>query len=194
MAGKIFTALSKIEAETHSSDGRIQEALNTYKTLLASSPNLTPDARKSIETKIKLLQIKLVRSAPRNRNHKYDNAIQKLQKAITRDKTLVDLRRSARNFYRQGLYSEALENLRLLVRQNAADEFCVIAVAGCILHLYKVEELAIAVDLFLTETFQNAKKAALFKMMLADKMAQKGYFKHAEALIRHKNRFKSVAQ
>ena len=191
MAGKILTALTKIEADEHWSDGRIQEALDLYVTLLASSPNMTLNTRVSIEARVKLLRNKLDSPASPDGNRDVDHAIQKLQKAMASNETLADLRRGAKDFYQKGLYADALENLRQLVRQNAADEFCVTAVAGCIIHLYRVEELAVAVDLFLAESFQNAKKATLFKMVLADKMAKKGFSKHAATLIQHKDRFKS---
>lgn len=194
MAGKILTALTKIEADEHWSDGRIQEALDIYETLLASSPNMTLNTKVSIEARVKLLRSELDSPASPDGNRDVDDAIQKLQKAMASNETLADLRKGAKNFYQKGLYADALENLRLLVRQNAADEFCVTAIAGCIIHLYKIEELAVAVDLFLTESFQNAKKAILFKMVLADKLAQKGFPKHAKILIQHKDRFESSSE
>jgi lipopolysaccharide biosynthesis regulator YciM len=155
---------------------------------------MTLNTRVSIEARIKLLRSELDSPASPDGDRDVDHAIQKLQKAMASNKTLVDLRRGAKDFYQKGLYADALENLRLLVRQNAADEFCVTAVAGCIIHLYKIEELPVAVDLFLTESFQNAKKATLFKMVLADKMANKGYPKHAQTLVRHIDRFRSSSK
>ncbi len=189
MAGKILTALHKVEADQHWSDGRLKEALDLYETLLASSPNMTLNTKVSIEARIKLLRGELYNPASTESDRDVDRAIQKLQKAMESNEGVAELRIGAKEYYQKGRYADALENLRQLVRQNAADEFCVTAVAGCIIHLYKLDELAVAADLFLTESFQNAKKAALFKMMLADKMAKKGYHKHAETLLRHKDRF-----
>jgi lipopolysaccharide biosynthesis regulator YciM len=192
MSGKIFTALNKTEADQHWSKGRLNEALDIYETLLNASPNMTLNTRLAIEANVKRLRNELGTAVPQDGNSDVDRAVQKLQSAMATDKTVVDLRRGAKKYYQQGRFAAALENLRLLVRQNAADEFCVTAVAGCIIHLYRIEELAVATDLFITTSFESAKKASLFKMMLADKMANKGYHKHAEELTRHRCCFTST--
>ena len=56
MTGKIFTALTKIEAEAHWSEGRLKEAMEIYTKLLTSSPNMTLNTRTAIEARIKELQ------------------------------------------------------------------------------------------------------------------------------------------
>ena len=84
-----------------------------------------------------------------------------------------------------------MENLKQLIQRNAGDERCINAVGACLVRLHTVAELPVAVDLFLAESFQNAEKAAQFKLLLADKLAQKGLQRHAEALHRHDDRFTS---
>jgi tetratricopeptide (TPR) repeat protein len=191
MTGKIITALTKIEAETHWSRGRLQEAMGIYTKLLSSSANMTLNTRAAIESRIHLLRQELERPDPAEDGQDIESGIQKLRAAIAADQSVVDLRRGVKQFYQKKLYADALENLKQLVRQNAADEFCINAVAGCLVHLHTIEELPVAVDLFLVESFQNAEKAAQFKFLLAEKMAQKGHPKHAEALHRHEDRFTS---
>jgi tetratricopeptide (TPR) repeat protein len=191
MTGKIITALTKIEAETHWSRGRLQEAMGIYTKLLSSSPNMTLNTRAAIESRIQLLRQELDRPAPAEDGQDIESGIQKLRAAIAADQSVVDLRRGVKQFYQKKLYADALENLKQLVRQNAADEFCINAVAACLVYLHTIEELPVAVDLFLVESFQNAEKAAQFKFLLAEKMAQKGHPKHAEALHRHEDRFTS---
>jgi hypothetical protein len=189
MTGKIFIALNKIEAETNWSRGHLREAMEIYTKLLASSPDMTLNTRTAVEARIRLLREELDRPAQRQDGQDVEAAIRKLQAAMAVDGSIANLRKAVKNFYRDGLYADALESLKQLTRRNAADEFCINAVAGCLLHLYSIADLPVAVDLYLVESFQNAEKAAQFKLLLAEKLAHKGYKKHAEALQRHQDRF-----
>jgi tetratricopeptide (TPR) repeat protein len=191
MTGKIITALTKIEAEAHWSRGRLKEAMDVYTKLLNSSPNMTLNTRAAIELRIKLLREELDRPAGPQRDQDIEKAIKKLQAALSVDESLVKLRRRVIDFYRSGRYADSLECLKQLIQRNAADERCINAVAACLVRLHPISELPIAVDLFLAESFQNAERAAQFKLLLAEKMAQKGLHRHAEALHRHEDRFSS---
>jgi tetratricopeptide (TPR) repeat protein len=191
MTGKIITALTKIEAETHWSKGRLKEAMDIYTKLLNSSPNMTLNTRIAIEARIKLLRDELDRPAADQKDQDIETAIKKLQAAMSVDESLVNLRRRVVKYYKHGRYADSLENLKILIQRNAADEHCINAVAACLARLHSVEELPVAVDLFLAESFQNAEKAAQFKLLLAEKMAQKGLRRHAEVLHRHGDRFSS---
>lgn len=189
MTGKILIALTKVEADTHWSNGQIQEALKIYRSLLASTPKMTLNTKASIEARIKLLLSEIDKSESPESKRDLNKAIQKLQKAMAGDKTVVKLRKEAKAFYKKGMFADALENLKQLIRLNAADEFCVTAVAGCIVHLHPKHEVAVGADLFLAEAFQNAEKAAHFKIMLANKMSKNGYTEHAQVLQQHQDRF-----
>ena len=191
MAGKIFTALTKIEAETCWSRGRLQEALDIYTKLLRSSPNMTMNTRLAIESRIKLLRQELERPPEKEASREIESSIKKLQAAIAIDESVVELRRSAKDFFQKGLYADSLEDLKQLIRQNAADEFCIDAASTCLARLYTIKELPVAVDLFLVESFNNADRAAQFKFLLAEKMKQNGHTRHAEVLHRHQDRFSS---
>ena len=191
MTGKIFTALTKIEADAYWSKGRLKEAMAIYTRLLSSSPNMTMNTKVAIESRIEMLRRELDRSGNQLEDQDIDRAIKKLQKALASDESLVSLRRSVVDFYRNGRYLDSLECLKQLIQRNAADERCINAVAACLVRLHTVAELPVAVDLFLAEAFQNAEKAAQFKLLLADKLAQKGLNRHAEALHRHEDRFSS---
>lgn len=182
MPGTILTALAKHEADTHLSEGRIEEALDIYNTLLSSSPDMSPETKASILSKIKQLRNEMDKDTQHEEDPNIEETIQKFQKAMARDKSAADLQKEVKALYKKGLYADALENLKLLIIDNAADEFCVKAVIGSMLHLYAKDQLALAVNLFLTETFEDIEKAALFKTMLADKMAKMGYAEHAELL------------
>ncbi len=189
MPGKIMTALTRIEADNLWSKGRLQDAMHIYSDLIASSPHMTLNTRANLETRIKLLKEEIDRPASNKNARDIDDAIKKLQKALAKDRSIEDLRKGAKTFYRKGLYADALECLKALVRQNAADEFCVRATAVCITKQHTIEDLPVAVDLFLVEAFHNAEKAALFKMMLAEKMDQIGYASQSKVLQRHNDRF-----
>lgn len=191
MTGKIITALTKIEADTYWSKGRLKEAMEIYTRLLSSSANMTLNTKASIESRINLLRQELDRSGGQQTDQDIEKAIKKLQTALSVDESLVNLRRRVVEFYRSGRYADALENLKQLIRRNSADERCINAVAACLVRLHTITELPVAVDLFLAESFQNSEKAAQFKLLLAEKLAQKGLRKHAEALHRHDDRFTS---
>jgi tetratricopeptide (TPR) repeat protein len=191
MTGKIITALTKIEAETHWSKGRLKEAMDIYTKLLNSSPNMTMNTKIAIEARIKLLRDELERPAGQQKDQDIEIAIKKLQAAMAVDESLVNLRRRVVDYYKRGRYADALESLKQLIQRNAADERCINAVAVCLARLHTIEELPVAVDLFLSESFQNAEKASQFKLLLAEKMAQKGLHRHAEVLHRHGDRFSS---
>jgi tetratricopeptide (TPR) repeat protein len=191
MPGKIMTALTKIEAETLWSKGRLHEAMKIFTNLIASSPNMTLGTRVSIESRIKLLQDALDQPTSEESSRYMDAAIQKLEKAVAADRSVAELRKRIKSFYKNGRYADTLENLRELVRKNASDEFCVNTTAECIVKLHATEDIPVAVDLFLAESIQNAERAALFKTLLTDKMAQKGYAQQSEALQSHEDRFKS---
>jgi tetratricopeptide (TPR) repeat protein len=191
MTGKIITALTKIEAETHWSRGRLKEAMDIYTKLLTSSPNMTLNTRAAIESRIKLLREELDRPTGQQGDRDIEKAVKKLQAALAVDESLVKLRRRVIGYYRSGRYADSLESLKQLIRHNAADERCIHAVAACLVRLHTIAELPIAVDLFLAESFQNSEKAAQFKLLLAEKMDQKGLHRHAEALHRHEDRFSS---
>lgn len=189
MPGKIMTALTKVEADNLWSKGRLLEALRLYTRLIASSPSMTSDTKAMLEARVKLLQQEIDRSASDERGWDTEAAIKKLQKTLAADRPIEDLRKGAKTFLGNGLYADALESLKELVRQNAADEFCVNATAECIIQLHTIEDIPVAVDLFLVESFHDAEKAAQFKMMLAEKMDQKGYGRQSKALQRHEDRF-----
>jgi len=191
MTGKIITSLTKIEAETHWSRGRLQKAMDIYTKLLHSSPDMTMNTRVAIESRIQLLRTELERPAAQENNQDIEKAIKKLKAATAADQSVLDLRQDAKQFYQKGLYADALENLKQLIRQKSADEYCINAVAACLVHLHTIEELPVAVDLFLVESFQNAERATQFKFLLAEKMAQIGHSEHAEVLHRHADRFTS---
>jgi tetratricopeptide (TPR) repeat protein len=193
MPGKIMTALTRIEADNLWSTGRLLDAKRIYSDLIASSPYMTLNTRANLEARIKLLQKEIDRPVSDGNAgdiaRDIDDAIKKLQQALAKDRSIEDLRKSAKNFFGKGLYADALECLKALVRQNAADEFCVRTTAESIIRQYSIEDIPVAVDLFLVEAFHNAEKAALFKMMLADKMDQIGYAGQSRVLQRHDDRF-----
>jgi tetratricopeptide (TPR) repeat protein len=191
MTGKIIIALTKIEAEAQWSKGRLKEAMDIYTKLLNTSPDMTLNTRIAIEARLKLLRGELEHPAADQKDQDIDTAIKKLQAAMAVDESLVNLRRRVVKYYKHGRYADSLENLKLLIQRNAADERCINAVAACLARLHSIEELPVAVDLFLAESFQNAEKAAQFKLLLAEKMAQKGLRRHAEVLHRHGDRFSS---
>jgi tetratricopeptide (TPR) repeat protein len=191
MTGKIITALTKIQADKYWSKGRLKEAMAIYTKLLSSSPNMTLNTKSAIESRIELLRQELDRSGNHHTDQEIDKAIKKLQTALASDDSLVNLRRRVVDFYRSGRYVDSLESLKQLIRRNAADERCINAVAACLVRLHTVAELPVALDLFLAEAFHNSEKASQFKLLLADKLAQKGLNRHAEALHRHEDRFSS---
>jgi tetratricopeptide (TPR) repeat protein len=191
MTGKIITALTKIEADTYWSKGRLKEAMDIYTKLLNSSPNMTLNTKAAIEARINLLRQELGRPGGEHEDQDIEDAINKLQKALATDESIVNLRRRVADFYRRGRYVDSLEGLKQLIQRNSADERCINAVAACLVRLHTVAELPVALDLFLAESFQNAEKAAQFKLLLAEKLAQKGLQRHAEAIHRHEDRFSS---
>lgn len=192
VTGKIITALTKIEAENHWSRGRLREAMQIYEILLEASPNMTLNTRVAIEARIDLLCKELERSTEQEDNQEVEAAIKKLRMAMAQDESVVGVRSEAKRYYKAGQYADTLENLKQLVRLNASDEICINILADCLVQLHDIKELPVAVDLFLAEVFQNADKAAQFKFLLAEKMAQKGHTQHAEVLHRHHDRFTST--
>jgi tetratricopeptide (TPR) repeat protein len=193
MTGKILTALTKIEAESHWSRGKLKEAVDIYTKLLADSPHMTLNTRTAIEARIQVLAGELGHPPGREAGRDIERAIEKLQKAVAADSSIADARLKAKLFCQQGLYADALEQLKQLVRHDAADEFCVDATVNCLIKLNSPEQMPVAVDLLLAESFRDAEKAALFKFMLANKMAKKGHWRHADALHGHADRFTSSA-
>lgn len=188
MAGKIFTALTKIEADTYWSRGRLKEAMDIYVKLL-SSPNITLNTRAAIESRVQVLKDELDDVSPSKSDDDLESAVMKLQAAIAQDESVNDLQQDVTDYIRQGSYADALESLKQLIRLNAGDEFCVNSIAECLAKLYCPQEIAVAVDLLLVEAFKNPEKASLFKVILAEKMANKGYSQYADILHRHKDRF-----
>jgi len=146
MPGKIMTALTKIEADNLWSKGRLQDAMKVYTNLIDASPNMTLNTKMNLEARINLLQEEMDRPASDESGKDIDAAIKKLQKALTEDRSIEDLRQRVKSFFKSGLYADALENLKELVRQNAADEFCVKATAECMTRLHTLDDLPVAVD------------------------------------------------
>lgn len=183
MAGTVLKASKKSERETEVSKKRIEQSLDVYNTLIASTPDMTLNTRGFIEAKIDLLHDELNNRPAKNKDRKVEEAIQKFQKSKAGDDTTAELKKGVKAFYKRRLYVEALDNVKLLIRQNAATEFCLIAVMGCMLHLHTKIKLAAAVDRFLVEAFQDEKIGALFKARLARKMVHTGYVEHAKVLV-----------
>ena len=192
MAGKIITALTKIEADTYWSRGRLKEAMDIYVKLL-SSPNITLNTRAAIESRVQVLRDELDDESSSKSDSDLESAVMKLQAAIAQDESVSDLQRDVADFISKECYADALESLKQLVRLNAGDEFCINAIAECLAKIYCPQEIAVAVDLLLVEAFRNPEKAALFKTILAEKLANKGYSDYADILYRHKDRFSSPA-
>lgn len=185
MPSKILAAMAKLEAKKHKSKGRIEEALDVYNTLLEQSPYMTLNTKMSIEARMELLSSEHDGIAPQDENRNLEETLQKFQDSTASEASAAELRKKAKAFYKERLYVDALETIKLMIRQNGADAFCINAVMGCMLHLQTKKGLAGAVDLFVAETYSDQKEGALFKMSLADKMAQKGYTKHAAILQKH---------
>lgn len=183
MPAKILTALAKFEAESHRSKGRVKDALDTYESLLSASPYMTLNTKMSIEDRMEILRCEVDDATLKDEDRNLEKAIKKYKNIIPKDTSAAALKKEARAFYNKGLYVDALEILKLLLIQgNEADEFCVKAVMGCLLHLHAKDNLAAALDLFLAETFQDSEKAAQFKTTLIENMVQMGYSQHAEIL------------
>ncbi|MEJ2154097.1 MAG: hypothetical protein P8X96_02080 [Desulfobacteraceae bacterium] len=189
MSGKIMMALDRLEADTLWSKGRLKEALKVYTRLLSSSPHMTLNTKLNLEARVRLLQGELDNPAPEDSGQAIDMAIKRLQYTLAEDQSIQDLRKGVRNFIDSARFADALENIKELIRQNAADEFCVSAAAECITKLHPIEDIPVAVDLLLVESFHNPEKAALFKMMLAKKMETKGYADQSRMLLHHEDRF-----
>lgn len=182
MPDKIQSAPSKNETETEKSKARIQKSLNVFNELLASSPDLTLNGRWFIEEKIKFLQEELNDDPPEDESQNLEEAIEQFQKAMAREASVATLRNGIKAYYKKGAFTDALENIKMLIQQNAVDDFCVIAAMGCMLRLYPKNELAVAVDRFISEAFKDVESGARFKAKMAQKMANKGYASYAALL------------
>ena len=183
MPEKIPDNPSNSKAESGKSKERIKKSLEFFNSLLDSSPDLTLTTRGFIEAKIEMLQEELGDNTLQDKERAIEEAVEAFQNAMAKEAAVVTLQNEIKAFYKKELYADALESLKELIKQHEADNFCVIAVMGCMLRLHPKKELAAAVDRFIADAFQDDQSGVHFKRMMAKKMAKKGYAEHAAMLL-----------
>jgi hypothetical protein len=185
MAGKITTILAKKEAEAYCSHGLHKEALDIYKNLIATSPNMDPDFKTAIENQIGMIAAKVQGG--------FGTEIQRLSAAdIARAKrgwgkkaTEGDLLVCARAFYEIGHYRDALLELSAMLCRGCAVRKVAGLMAGCLARLLGPDQLIKGVEQLGNKIYAHPHKRIEFEIALAHEMTILKKVSHAHVLYRH---------
>jgi hypothetical protein len=185
MTGKITTILAKKEAETYCSHGLHKEALDIYKNLIATSPNMDPDFKTAIENQIGMIAAKL-QAGPGTEIQRLSAAdITRTKKGWGKKATLGDLLVCAQAFYAIGHYKDALLELSVMLRKGCAAEKVAGLMADCLARMLRPDQLIKAVAQLGNKIYAHPHERIAFELALTHGMTILKKVSHARVLYRH---------
>lgn len=185
MAGKITTILAKKEAETYCSHGLHKEALDIYKNLIATSPNMDPDFKTAIENQIGMIAAK-VQAGPGTEIQRLSAAdIARAKQGWGKKATEGDLLVCARAFYEIGHYRDALLELSAMLCSGCPLHKVAGLMAGCLARLLGPDQLIKGVEQLGHKIYAHPHKRIAFEIALTRGMTVLKKVPHARVLHRH---------
>ena len=179
----------KHEAETYLSQGLHQEASKVYEKFLAKAGDLHPAIRIFIDE-----SMRRIRAAARD--HDRDEAelmtdveIALIKKGWKGHATDEERMASAQALVSMGLYKDALEEYRWLIKKRFITVDVIQGVALCLVNLVRSKHFAVVVDHFTGELFKHPKNRKALKIAIAKKIDSERYPRHFSALCYHLSRF-----
>lgn len=185
MAGKITTILAKKEAETYCSHGLHKEALDIFKNLIATSPNMDPDFKTAIENQIGMIAAK-VQAGPGTEIQRLSAAdIARAKQGWGKKATEGDLLVCAQAFYAIGHYRNALLELSAMLGRGCAVHKVAGLMAGCLARLLRPDQLIKGVERLGNKIYAHPQKRIEFELALTQEMTVLKKVSHAHVLYRH---------
>jgi tetratricopeptide (TPR) repeat protein len=170
------------EAETYFSQGLHQEALTVYKKFLAHTRNLNPILKTTIHE-----SIRRIRSAAQHNNRDEaelmsDVEITLIKKGWKGHATDEERLASAQALVQMGLYTDALEEYRRLLKNRFLTAAVMRGVATCLVNLVRPKHFTVVVDHFAGEIFKHPRNRKALKVIIAKAIDSKQYPRHFSAL------------
>lgn len=185
MAGKITTILAKREAETYCIQGLHKEALQIYRKLLNTSPNIDPSFKAGIEDQINKISAELESDDIIEANRLTAADIVRVQKGWGEDATESDMLICAQAFYQIGYYKEALHELTGILRKGCAIEKISTLLAGCLVHMCRPSQTAGVLEKLYRDNLNHPEDQFHLSMMLAEEMVALKQPHHAKTMVRY---------
>jgi tetratricopeptide (TPR) repeat protein len=185
MSPSIRIAQIKHEAEIYFSQGLHQEALTVYERLLANSSDLHPSIVATINE-----SIHHIRSAAQDRDRDEaelmsDVEITLIKKGWKGHATDEECLASAQALVNMGLYKDALEEYRQLLKNRFLTPDVMRGVAMCLVNLVRSRHFTVVVDHFAAEIFKRPKNRKAISVVIAKAIDSKQYPRHFSALCYH---------
>lgn len=193
MAGKITTVLAKKEAEAYRSQGLHREAVKLYKELLATSPNINPEIRAALESRLHGLKEEMTHAAQHRHKSLTPSEIACIRDGWGDKATEIDALVCAQAFAQVGAHTEALTELRKLLARGRLKKIYLAAAADCFVQLHAPEIVADAIEQWTQATGHPLKTILAMQLAMAKHMASRQHLHHALALFRHLHRIPSLA-
>ena len=193
MGGKITTALTKKEAEIYRAQGLHKEARELYDGLLASSPNIDPEVRLAIQSKIQGIDQELVHSATRKRRQLTAAEMLYMKKGWGEKATASDMLVCAQAFIQIGSYDEALKEFKNLLHRTGVKKSYMNAIALCLVHLHNPQQLPLAAEQLSKAVSKTSRIFLAMQLALAKQIEAHQYKDHALAMYEYMRKYPELS-
>lgn len=182
MKGKITTVLTKKEAEIYRAQGLHEEARKLYDGLLSSSPNIDPDLRSAVQSKIRQINQELGQSATPSARESTGAEILHIKNCSEEKASAPDMLICAQALLEIGSYEDALVEYVNLINLTGVKKSYMDPIARCLVHLHQPQLLPIAAEQLAKGVCKSAKICLAMQLSLAKQMATHQYIDHALAM------------
>ena len=181
---KYTLLLKKRQAETYRSHGLHKEALAIYNNLLNTAPNIDPDLKIFIRSKIKDIEADMADFSSRRESAFTVKDINRLMQGWRESAEAADRLVGVHALCSVASYNDALAELKKLIHQDGVKETYIGPLVDCLTNLYIPDRLPAAVDEFAAGCLPNDASIS-FSLSLAENLSRRSDVQRAALLYRH---------
>lgn len=184
MSCKFTLLLKKRQAETYRSQGLHKEALAIYHNLLDTAPNIDPDLKSFIQSKIHDIEADMADFSSRREGAFTAKDIDRLMQGWSENAGTAERLVGVHALCSVGSFDDALAELKKLVRQDGVKEAYMDPLVDCLTNLYIADRLPVAVDEFVSGCLPEDASIS-FPLSLAESLSRRSDAQRAAILYRH---------
>lgn len=193
MSGKITALLTKKEAEVYRAQGLFEEARKLYGQLLDSSPNIDPELKSAVESKIQGINQELGESKTRKPCQLTPAEVCYMRKGWDDNATAPDMLVCAQAFIQIGAYDEALKEYKNLIHNTGVKKSYLEPIALCLVHLHAPQQLPFALEQLARAVTESSKIFLAIQVALAKQIAVHHYNDHALAIYKYMRKYAQLS-
>jgi hypothetical protein len=194
MSGKFTLLLKKRQAETYRSHGLHKEALAIYNNLLTTTPNIDPDLKTTIQTKMRDIEADMADFSSRREGAFTAQDINRIMQEWGESAGETDRLVCVHALCSVRSYGDASEELKKLLHQGGVKAIYVDLAIDCLTNLHPPDGLPAAVDEFVSACPLQPEAAISFQLSMAEHLARRSEAQRATVLYRHLLRKDDLAE